>query len=48
MWSLHRLVATAFIKKGNNRMNVVRAKDKNHLNCNVNNLEWCWAWNIYV
>jgi hypothetical protein len=39
-YSLHRLVAMAFLP---NPMNVpeVNHKDKNTLNCNVENLEWC-------
>lgn len=36
---IHRLVAKAFIYKGNG--NIVNHKDGNKQNNNVNNLEWC-------
>lgn len=37
---LHRLVAEAFIPNPNN-LPIVNHKDRNPLNCNSNNLEWC-------
>lgn len=38
---VHRLVASAFINKTDDSENVVNHKDRNPLNNNVNNLEWC-------
>lgn len=39
-WSIHRLVATAFIPNPDN-LPCINHIDENPLNCNVNNLEWC-------
>ena len=39
-YSIHRLVAMAFIPNPNN-LPEVNHKDENPLNCNVDNLEWC-------
>ena len=47
MLLLHRLVGRAFIPKPipkpKERMNFIKAKDGNYLNCNVENL--CWSHN---